>query len=68
MFDLKVLMQDPDRGIEMLLTDFEMRMKDRNVSADAIEGMLIAIKMAFRLGEISAAHKIMKKEKEESSQ
>jgi hypothetical protein len=43
-------MTDPEGTFNKLFTDYSKQMRLRNVSEDAIEGMQIALTIAFRLG------------------
>lgn len=61
--DITTFLQDPDNGIKMLIADFRQQMQRRGVNENALEGMTIALNIAFWLGENSAAQKIAKEHK-----
>jgi hypothetical protein len=61
--DINEFLKDPERGIHTLIADLREQMRRRKVSEDAIEGMSIALQIAFNLGENSAALKIARGQK-----
>lgn len=50
---------DPEQGFETIYSDLEQRLRARGLNENAMEGIRIAMQIAFRLGERAGINKMM---------